>query len=486
MVYIFLFLTIAILLSHILSRKKYVDIVRPINKREYQLKGLLNIGLFILDLCKYKYNTIYDRKLLSKLGEIYGTPNASLYLRIHWANKITLVLIIIMLASLIGISIEGSQVIPDYLRLNENTILRPAFGMGNKRISLQATFKAGKEKKTEDLFLIIKELPPTDEEAVAAAKARLTNSLIQGKNTNLDKVNSSLNLVKEITDLGVTINWQSSHTQIINIAGKLLADGNSEEVILTATLSKGNVADTKIFKVTLMESITEIISPKNEAIKIIATQIDEGNDEAEIKLPTKLQQHDNVEITWSYPREEKSSLINLLLIIPIAIAVIVYSLYKDLNEKLRKRHFNIQMDFPDFLNKFILLINAGMNINRALEKIVLDAKRDSPLYNELRLTYGEIIGGKSELQAYEDFANRCKTPEITKFVSTLIQNLKKGDAEMIHILKLQSAECWNLRKSIAKQLGEEASTKLLFPMMIMFLAILLIILTPAVLTLSSM
>ena len=42
-----------------------------------------------------------------------------------------------------------------------------------------------------------------------------------------------------------------------------------------------------------------------------------------------------------------------------------------------------------------------------------------------------------------------------------------------------------MRKNAAKRLGEEASTKLLFPMMLMFIAILLIVAMPAVLAMRG-
>lgn len=151
-----------------------------------------------------------------------------------------------------------------------------------------------------------------------------------------------------------------------------------------------------------------------------------------------------------------------------------------LNEKIKKRRTSIQLDFPDFLNKLTLLINAGMTVTRAWEKIVSDSKKDSVLYRELSLTVADIQAGKAELYAYEDFAKRCRIPEITKFVSVAVQNMKKGNTELVSILRLQAAECWEMRKRTAKRLGEEMSTKLLFPMMLMFLAILIIVATPAI------
>ncbi|MHB1394029.1 MAG: type II secretion system F family protein [Clostridia bacterium] len=166
------------------------------------------------------------------------------------------------------------------------------------------------------------------------------------------------------------------------------------------------------------------------------------------------------------------------------LLIIFYAPDRELDERIKKRNFNIQYDFPDFLNKLVLLINAGMTVPRAWEKIVRDRKNMTPLYEELNITYLEIKNGKPEMAAYEDFARRCRAREITKFITTVIQNLRKGNGELVPLLKLHSNECWQLRKNMAKKLGEEASTKLVLPLMIMFVGILVIVILPAIMQLK--
>lgn len=158
---------------------------------------------------------------------------------------------------------------------------------------------------------------------------------------------------------------------------------------------------------------------------------------------------------------------------------------KGLNEKIEKRRLSIRMEFPEFVNKMTILVNAGMTISKAWEKIATDTKKDSPLFREMQYTLAEISAGKPEAVAYEEFGRRCKIKEIIKFVSVVVLNLKKGGAEVVPVLKLQAAECWEMRKSAAKQLGEEAGTKVLIPMMIMFIGIILIVVLPAILSFSS-
>ncbi|AEV69400.1 type II secretion system F family protein [Acetivibrio clariflavus] len=283
---IFLIVAGGILVLFLLSSKKYKEFIEPLDPNEYKLKNFLPIGLYVTELIKYNYGSNYDRRLMAKIIELYGVKYSQYYLRIHWSNKIVLVLMTAFFLSLFGLSGE-----PDW-------------------------------------------------------------------------------------DYGIFA---------------------------------------------LIVLVISFFLPDNE-----------------------------------------------------------------LDNKIKERRTSIQLDFPDFLNKLTLLINAGMTVTRAWEKIVTDSKKDSVLYEELSLTIADIRSGKPEILAYEDFAKRCKIPEITKFVSVVVQNMKKGNSEMVSILRLQAAECWEMRKRTAKRLGEELSTKLLFPMMIMFMAILIIVAAPAIFAMRGM
>lgn len=179
---------------------------------------------------------------------------------------------------------------------------------------------------------------------------------------------------------------------------------------------------------------------------------------------------------------------NGLLLSAVAVAAffgIPYMVDSSLKEQIEKRRRSIQMEFPEFINKLTLLVNAGMTISKAWEKIINENKKDHILYDEMRYALMEIKAGKAEAAAYEEFARRCRVKEVTKFVSVIVMNLKRGGAEVVPVLREQGNECWEMRKNAAKQMGEEASTKILIPLMIMFLGIVIIVSTPAVLSMTA-
>lgn len=171
--------------------------------------------------------------------------------------------------------------------------------------------------------------------------------------------------------------------------------------------------------------------------------------------------------------------------IPIAGGLLFFLTDKNLEDKARKRKIQLMMDFPVFISKLTLLMNAGMHLRQALERIYVDVLEKTPLYCELGTVLEDIAAGVTESQAWQEFSERCKVREITSFTSMITQNAKIGGSKMVDELKRMTHETWEMRKHAARQLGETASAKLIFPLILMFIAILAIVITPAILQFST-
>lgn len=174
-----------------------------------------------------------------------------------------------------------------------------------------------------------------------------------------------------------------------------------------------------------------------------------------------------------------------LIIIPVSGIGLFFLADKNLDDQYKERKFKLERDFPDFLSKLVLLVNAGLNVRQAIERIASEDSKDSPLYQELRTVVLDIQSGMLEYEAYSGFSERCRIKQLTNFVSILQQNMKLGGNQMIFELKRMGTECWEMRKNIARQLGEKASSKLMIPLAIMFVAIVLICVAPVILELRS-
>ena len=101
------------------------------------------------------------------------------------------------------------------------------------------------------------------------------------------------------------------------------------------------------------------------------------------------------------------------------------------------------------------------------------------LSEEIVRSYRELMAGESESEVYERFGKRCGVRQYMRLSTLLVQNLKKGNAELLSLLLEESKKAFEERMDRVRKTGEEAGTKLLAPMMIMLVIVMLMIIIPA-------
>ncbi|GIP37300.1 hypothetical protein J31TS4_05800 [Paenibacillus sp. J31TS4] len=153
--------------------------------------------------------------------------------------------------------------------------------------------------------------------------------------------------------------------------------------------------------------------------------------------------------------------------------------------KARKRRMLTEL--PELLSKLTLLVNAGETVQQALIRCARQGsgEADSPLYVELRVLSAELVNNVSFSKAMEDFSKRCALPEVALFTTTMLLNYRRGGEDFVHSLRELSRTVWERRKSLAKTLGEEASAKLVFPMVLIFFGVMLVVAAPAFLIMNG-
>jgi len=160
------------------------------------------------------------------------------------------------------------------------------------------------------------------------------------------------------------------------------------------------------------------------------------------------------------------------------------------SKALKQRRKQLRYDYSEVVAKLTLLSGAGMSIRRAWEKIATDYARKlkSPsaerhaVYDEMLATLRQLQSGMSENAAYAEFGRRCDTKEYRKLGTLLEQNVRKGTRGLAALLAQESAEAFEQRKNLARQLGEEAGTKLLLPMILMLVVVMVIVMVPAMMS----
>ena len=169
------------------------------------------------------------------------------------------------------------------------------------------------------------------------------------------------------------------------------------------------------------------------------------------------------------------------------VSIVVYILGdKDLHGELEKQREYMKREYPDIVHKMALYIGAGMTIQGAFQKIAAEYEQQkavgkirSPAYEEMLYTCRELRAGVSENDAYIRFGKRTGLQEYIRFSTLLTQNLKKGSNSLLSRLQEEADRALAERIQMGRKLGEEASTKLLLPMVLMLLVVMVMVMLPA-------
>lgn len=142
-------------------------------------------------------------------------------------------------------------------------------------------------------------------------------------------------------------------------------------------------------------------------------------------------------------------------------------------------------ELPDMLSKLMLLVGAGETVQKALAKC-LEGKepKQHPLYKEWSDAVSSLRNGQSFTSAMERFNRRCAVQEVSIFTTVLLLNYRRGGEHFVLALRELSYTLWEKRKAIARSRGEEASSKLVFPLVGILLVLMILVAAPAVLLMS--
>ncbi|MFD7524723.1 type II secretion system F family protein [Paenibacillus chitinolyticus] len=159
---------------------------------------------------------------------------------------------------------------------------------------------------------------------------------------------------------------------------------------------------------------------------------------------------------------------------------------RQLDQQIRLRKRRIVLELPEMLSKMILLINAGETVQKALIRSVdISRAGASPLHAEFGQAVRELEMNVSLPKVLEDLSKRCAMQEMALFTTTILLNYRRGGEDFLVALRSLAKELWDRRKAESRKLGEEASSKLVFPMVAIFLVVMIIVASPAVLSING-
>ena len=151
-------------------------------------------------------------------------------------------------------------------------------------------------------------------------------------------------------------------------------------------------------------------------------------------------------------------------------------------EKKRDRDLQMMKDYPEIISRLVVYTGAGLPVRKAWEKIAAEYEKTEGghfAYDEMTKACHMMRRGVPEIQAYESFAAACRSQPYRKLAGLLSQNIRNGSEKLREALELEMENAFEQRKNLARRQGEQASTKLLLPLLLMLMIVMVMVSVPA-------
>ena len=215
--------------------------------------------------------------------------------------------------------------------------------------------------------------------------------------------------------------------------------------------------------------------------RALADTVSENPAKNEILLPEYTD--DGRSVKWTYTRDYT------WLVVIAAMAAVFIAIYRSRFEKVEKEEKNAQtsvlLELPSFINKNILLLNGGLVLTDAFERIVTEHQKNGESGNYFYERLNEIYINSKETNIpvetqLSDFARNSGIRELIRVAAVISDNICKGTS-LTESLESESAYLWFSRKKKAEELGRLAETKMTFPLVILLVILIIITIAPAML-----
>ena len=363
----------------------------------------------------------------------------------------------------------------------EGEILREAYDGKSKVI--QANAHSETFGKTE-VTIVVDRQSYTDEEAeqVFEMTKLWLEQVIPGSNKGLFEVRDNLVFPDYYEDYGISISYTSDQYALIDGSGTVKNEElqKEETVAITVTLSYGEKSKSYVFPIVVYPPLLTEEEAFQKALEETLTEEDQKQKESERLILPSAVVGEEVHFT-----KKQDMRYFYVVIMGILCAVFLgKGMDQDLDKLYEKRKKSLTFAYPDFAGKLALLTGTGMSVTGAIKKIYKDGKEKAaePLYEELGIFVRNLENGMLEERALEDLGKRSGLPQYRKFCSLISTHMKKGSLSLKKLLENEAEEAFTEHQNHIRKLGEEASTKLLLPMILMLGVVMVIIMVPAFMT----
>ncbi len=367
-------------------------------------------------------------------------------------------------------------------------LARREYGAGDYEAYL--TFTAG-ELGDFSYTLTVPEqkLTETVQRALIEAAEQEIQNEFPGENESAECIRDAVCIRGSYQEGRVLAEWSFDNYDVMDEAGNVIGTELPGEGVLVNAAVELQCGDSVVWKELAFRVFPAAVpDDKTRLLRGLEKEILRQANQSGTEYITLPEEMGGYELAWKEQRSDTAAQILLLGLVLAALLPLAERSRR--REREKKRLDLLESEYPELVNKMALLLGAGMTPSAAWKKIALvyEEKRrrgkcpEMPAYEEMLTVCHEIESGIGEQRAYEEFGNRCGVRRYRRFANILAQNLRKGSAGLLAMLEAEAENSFEERKRTAKRYGEEASTKLLGPMLLMLGIVIVILAVPAAVT----
>ena len=147
-----------------------------------------------------------------------------------------------------------------------------------------------------------------------------------------------------------------------------------------------------------------------------------------------------------------------------------------ISSRASNRREEILNGFPDTLDLMLVCVEAGLGIDASFSRVGLEITQSHPMLAELFATVSlELRAGRSREEALRSLSRRTAVPEISAFVTLIVQSDKLG-ASIATALKIYASEMREARRMRAEERAHRIPVLLSVPLVCCLLPVMVAVL----------
>ena len=372
-------------------------------------------------------------------------------------------------------------------------VTRNHFGQGDKRVSLiLKEERGGGRQERYEWILSEAQLSQTEKKRYEDRFFRRLKKKVLGENRSWSKIRQPLDFQESLSGYPFEISYRAEDADLIYLDGSLgpraemLSPKESIATRVHVTARYGDWMMQRTWNVKLISQKESIRDDPFQKMKDYLTRLNQKNRGR--KAVTLSSQWEGYQV---FPDQ---STINLPLFVGFFIlagallpGLRIWKICQqgDLTKK------QCEKDFSSIVHRLALYMGSGLSFMSAVDRIGRDYVRRRErqgqrfAFEKMLVMDRQMKAGVSQTRACRNWGDQFRGTGYQKLALILIQSFTRGTREARAMMDKEEAEAFRSSVDRARKEGEEASTKLLFPMIIMLGEVTLLVMLPAILQFNN-